>query len=214
MKIYDDSYIYFSNTFNLTQENRLKPISSGIELKRSTSLVNTLATYTITGSLPLGVDYGRLIFNSSTNISAASSTDFRNLRIGDFVNPSSSNWNTFESVSILNETHIIYMNSRIKTLPDLTSLTLPANTISSIQYNREMRINTEETLTINFATTVANTAKVNIKMPTIFKSIKSVRVNSQPVSSYKVSALTSSQSWIEISLTSPPSKIEVIFMTL
>lgn len=176
--------------------------------------MNTLATYTITGSLPQGVDYGRLIFNTTTNISAASSTDFKNLRIGDFINPLSSNWDTYDSLSILNQTHIIFMNNRIKTTPDLTSLTLPANTITSVQYNKNMRINTEEALTINFGNSVSNTAKINLKIPTIFKSIKSVKVNSQPITSYKLTALNSSHSWIEIPVTASPSKIELTFTTL
>jgi hypothetical protein len=173
-----------------------------------------VATYTITGSLPQGVDYGRLIFNTTTNLSAASSTDFKNLRIGDLMNPASSNWDTYESISILNETHIIFMNNRIKTTPGLTSLTLPANTISSIEYNKEMRINTEETLTINFGNSVPNTAKVNIKMPTIFKSIKTVKVNSQSINTFKLSTISSFQSYIEIPVTSLPSKIELTFGTL
>lgn len=106
------------------------------------------------------------------------------------------------------------MNNRIKTTPELTSLTLPANTITSIEYNKEMRINTEETLTINFGSSVPNTAKVNLKIPTIFKSIKSVKVNSQSMTTFKLTTLSASQSLIEIPVTSSPSKIELTFLTL
>jgi len=58
------------------------------------------------------------------------------------MNPKSSNWDTYESVSILNDTHIIYQNNKVKTSPTLTSLSLPVDTIYSIQYNKNMRINT------------------------------------------------------------------------
>lgn len=44
----------------------------------------------------------------------------------------SSNWDTYESVSILNNTHVLYSNNKIKTTPALTSLVLPSNTVSSI----------------------------------------------------------------------------------
>ena len=74
--------------------------------------------------------------------------NFQNMKIGQFMNPLSSNWDTYESVSILNSTHVLYKNDRLKTNPALQSLTLPANTVKSILYNRDMRINTEETIRI------------------------------------------------------------------
>jgi hypothetical protein len=77
-----------------------------------------------------------------------------------------------------------------------------------------MRINTEETLTINFGSSVPNTTKVDLKIPTIFKSIKSVKVNSQSITTFKLTTMSASQSWIEIPVTSSPSTIELTFITL
>lgn len=83
----------------------------------------------------------------------------------------SSNWDTYESVSILNNTHVLYSNNKIKTTPALTSLVLPSNIVSSIQYSSDMRVNTEETVNIAFGSVLNNVSKINVKIPTFFKSI-------------------------------------------
>jgi len=83
----------------------------------------------------------------------------------------SSNWNTYESVIILNNTHVLYSNSKIKTVPALTSLVLPSNVINSIQYSSDMRVNTEESLNITFGSVLSNVSKINVKIPTFFKLI-------------------------------------------
>lgn len=70
-------------------------------------------------------------------------TYFKDLKMGEFLNPKSSNWDTYESISIMNDTHVLYRNNRVKTTPQLQSLELLSNAVSYIGYKSEMRINTE-----------------------------------------------------------------------
>ncbi len=191
VKIFDDNFIYFMNNIIMPSEGKLKPLSGVLELTRSNSQVNTLANYSVTGVLLSGLDNARLVFNQTTSISLNSLPTFSNIRIGEFLNPLSSNWDIYESINILNDTHILFMNNKIKTTPTLTSLVLSSSTISSVQYNTDMRINTEETIFIAFSSVLSNVDKVNVKVPTFFKNVKSCTINQQPATC-KVSQISSS----------------------
>ena len=142
ISIYDSNFIYFSTTITVAPEHKLKPLSEGLNIARSTPVVNAIATYTITGVLPQGLLNGRLVFNGTTTIPIASVVQFNNMKLGEFKNPVSSNWETYESVSILNDTHILFLNNTIRATPNLQSLTLPQFLVNSISYNKNMRINT------------------------------------------------------------------------
>lgn len=95
----------------------------------------------------------------------------------------------------MNSTHVLFVNDRMKTTPGLTSLTLGSGAVRSIVYNKEMRVNTEEVMTVVFAanSTVQNVEKVNLRLPTFFKSLKGVKVNSQAIQSFTVTLLPPSQ---------------------
>lgn len=54
-----------------------------------------MATYSISGSLPQTVNYGRIVFNDSVIISGGSTAVFKNINIGQFVNPASVNWDIY-----------------------------------------------------------------------------------------------------------------------
>lgn len=52
VKLFDEDFVYFITTVNVTEQHKLQPLSAGIAITRSTTLVNTLAVYTITATLP------------------------------------------------------------------------------------------------------------------------------------------------------------------
>ncbi len=153
--------------------------------------MNTLANYSVSGTLPTLLDNARLVFNQTSSIPLSTLPNFTNVRIGQFLNPLSSNWDTYESVSVLNDTHILFMNNKIKTAPVLESLVLSSSSISSIRYNKDMRIGTEETVDILFSSILTHVDKVNLKVPTFFKNVKSCTINGQTAVSCKSSPISS-----------------------
>jgi hypothetical protein len=132
------------------------------------------------------------------------STEFNNAKIGDFMTPSSINWDVYEYITIMNYTHILYSNNRLKATPKLESLTLPSNTIATILYNKVMRINTYESLLVKFSSSLTGVSKVNFKLPSFFRLISQVKINTQTsisLETVRISSLSSTQSMIEIPLT-------------
>lgn len=94
--------MYFVTNSVISIDNKLKPLTNGVTLTRSTTIVNTLATYYISANLPTTLLNAKIIFNQTTSIiipnnnnnnnSSSLSLYLKNITIGQFTNPMSSNW--------------------------------------------------------------------------------------------------------------------------
>lgn len=118
----------------------------------------------------------------------------------------------------MNNTHILYSNNRLKATPKLESLSFPSNTIATILYNKVMRINTYESLLVQFSSALTGVSKINFKLPPFFRLISQVKANTQTsvsLETVKIISLSSTQSMIEISLTGlEVQSLEITFQTL
>lgn len=90
--------MYFVTNSVISIDNRLKPLTNGVTLTRSTTIVNTLATYYISANLPTTLLNAKIIFNETTSIiipnnnNNSSSLYLKNITLNQFTNPMSSNW--------------------------------------------------------------------------------------------------------------------------
>lgn len=51
-------------------------------------------------------------------------TYFRDFNLGQFMNPISKNWVVYNSIVVMNDTHVVYRDRRVMASPELQSLPL------------------------------------------------------------------------------------------